>query len=391
MNNHSSPKQALLEAIDADRLTLSTFLSHFLDIKDAPGTTTASATAIRDHLAKTHIRSVAIAPPAPGAPASITSLINQCVDGPSLVMSALLPVSATGPGPGPSPGPAGWAHSTRLVDGGERSEEHPTFVRPGLLAPYATPQSFDGIGRGSHDLANSDGGMDGEMDGGMNGEMDEDDDNDKDDDGDDDDATVQRISTAALTAAYAYLHRFQAHLAGSLTFIAVSDTRESRYGALRYMLHEDDRRGLFIADAVLDGSSSATAAAAGGDGDGDDSDPGAAVAGKAVRNGRSVVDGAGYGAGKVLEEAVARNVGDVFEGWEDWMDWGEEGRRSSKESRYADEWRRMGVPVCSFGVGGSNGHDRKLGGEVDVEEFVGLVKVMALAGWDYLTSEDCPD
>ncbi|KAI4726698.1 hypothetical protein E4T49_05538 [Aureobasidium sp. EXF-10728] len=57
--------------------------------------------------------------------------------------------------------------------------------------------------------------------------------------------------TAAIVAAYAYLHSIRHHLVGTVVMSAISDTEEGHLGTCRHLLHTDERRSLWRGDCMI--------------------------------------------------------------------------------------------------------------------------------------------
>ncbi|CAD0081488.1 unnamed protein product [Aureobasidium vineae] len=57
--------------------------------------------------------------------------------------------------------------------------------------------------------------------------------------------------TAAIVAAYAYLHSIRHHLIGTVVMSAISDTEEGHLGTCRHLLHTDERRSLWRGDCMI--------------------------------------------------------------------------------------------------------------------------------------------
>jgi len=57
--------------------------------------------------------------------------------------------------------------------------------------------------------------------------------------------------TAAIVAAYAYLHSIRHHLIGTVVLAAISDTEEGHLGTCQHLLHTDERRMLWRGDCMI--------------------------------------------------------------------------------------------------------------------------------------------
>lgn len=64
-------------------------------------------------------------------------------------------------------------------------------------------------------------------------------------------APVDAGGTAAIVAAYAYLHSIRQHLVGTVVLSAISDTEEGHLGTCRHLLHTDERRMLWRGDYMI--------------------------------------------------------------------------------------------------------------------------------------------
>lgn len=62
---------------------------------------------------------------------------------------------------------------------------------------------------------------------------------------------VDTGGTAAIVAAYAYLHSIRRHLIGTVVLSAISDTEEGHLGTCRHLLHTDERRMLWRGDCMI--------------------------------------------------------------------------------------------------------------------------------------------
>jgi hypothetical protein len=62
---------------------------------------------------------------------------------------------------------------------------------------------------------------------------------------------VDTGGTAAIVAAYAYLHSIRQHLIGTVVLSAISDTEEGHLGTCRHLLNNDDRRMLWRGDCMI--------------------------------------------------------------------------------------------------------------------------------------------
>jgi hypothetical protein len=66
--------------------------------------------------------------------------------------------------------------------------------------------------------------------------------------------------TAAIVAAYAYLHSIRQHLIGTVVLSAISDTEEGHLGTCQHLLNTDDRRMLWRGDCMITAATTTTAA-----------------------------------------------------------------------------------------------------------------------------------
>jgi hypothetical protein len=62
---------------------------------------------------------------------------------------------------------------------------------------------------------------------------------------------VDTGGTAAIVAAYAYLHSIQRHLIGTVVLSTISDTEEGHLGTLQHLLNTDERRMLWRGDCMI--------------------------------------------------------------------------------------------------------------------------------------------
>lgn len=72
-------------------------------------------------------------------------------------------------------------------------------------------------------------------------------------------APVDTGGTAAIVAAYAYLHSIRQHLVGTVVLSAISDTEEGHLGTCRHLLHTDERRMLWRGDCMITAATSTNA------------------------------------------------------------------------------------------------------------------------------------
>lgn len=63
--------------------------------------------------------------------------------------------------------------------------------------------------------------------------------------------SAHAAGTAAIVAAYAYLHSIRHHLFGTIVLTAISDTEEGRLGTCRHLLRTDERRSLWRGDCMI--------------------------------------------------------------------------------------------------------------------------------------------
>ncbi|KAI4758790.1 hypothetical protein E4T52_08923 [Aureobasidium sp. EXF-3400] len=63
--------------------------------------------------------------------------------------------------------------------------------------------------------------------------------------------SAHAAGTAAIVAAYAYLHSIRHHLFGTIVLAAISDTEEGHLGTCRHLLHTDERRSLWRGDCMI--------------------------------------------------------------------------------------------------------------------------------------------
>jgi hypothetical protein len=63
--------------------------------------------------------------------------------------------------------------------------------------------------------------------------------------------SVDTGGTAAIVAAYAYLHSIRQHLIGTVVLSAISDTEEGHLGTCRHLLHTDERKMLWRGDCMI--------------------------------------------------------------------------------------------------------------------------------------------
>ncbi|KAK6004978.1 hypothetical protein QM012_007757 [Aureobasidium pullulans] len=63
--------------------------------------------------------------------------------------------------------------------------------------------------------------------------------------------SAHAAGTAAIVAAYAYLHSIRHHLVGTVVLSALSDTEEGYLGTCRHLLHTDERRSLWRGDCMI--------------------------------------------------------------------------------------------------------------------------------------------
>ncbi|KAI5251448.1 hypothetical protein E4T42_04197 [Aureobasidium subglaciale] len=64
--------------------------------------------------------------------------------------------------------------------------------------------------------------------------------------------------TAAIVAAYAYLHSIREHLVGTIVLEAISDTEEGHLGTCHHLLHTDERSALWKGDCMITAASRST-------------------------------------------------------------------------------------------------------------------------------------
>lgn len=151
--------------------------------------------------------------------------------------------------------------------------------------------------------------------------------------------------TAAVVATYAYLHSLRANLVGTVVLEAISDDEGGAQGGCRHLLHTDERRTLWRGDCMLtsvscDNTSGLDASAA--------THP---VATALSNNGKRVM-----------------------------------GRRPSipilPGPNHCRFWSELGTPSFSFGV------REDVSEGVRKRDWLELVKVLALTGWDYVGLDD---
>ncbi|KAG9655276.1 hypothetical protein KCU98_g5816, partial [Aureobasidium melanogenum] len=63
--------------------------------------------------------------------------------------------------------------------------------------------------------------------------------------------SAHAAGTAAIVAAYAYLHSIRHRLFGTIVLAAISDTEEGHLGTCRHLLHTDERRSLWRGDCMI--------------------------------------------------------------------------------------------------------------------------------------------
>ncbi|CAD0087221.1 unnamed protein product [Aureobasidium mustum] len=63
--------------------------------------------------------------------------------------------------------------------------------------------------------------------------------------------SAHAAGTAAIVAAYAYLHSIRHHLFGTIVLAAISDTEEGHLGTCRHLLRTDERRSLWRGDCMI--------------------------------------------------------------------------------------------------------------------------------------------
>lgn len=168
-------------------------------------------------------------------------------------------------------------------------------------------------------------------------------------------SSSSKAGTAAMVAAYAYLHAMQTHLRGTIVLVAAADDDRGSRGGLDYLLNSEDRRELFRGDCVLESSPTPF--------------------GK-VQTG---LTDASSGLQHPLGEALAKHVKETIESEIDFM--------PASNPNFCDLWRDLDIPTYSFGM-----DDRKqlLGCKndaVDAEDFISLVKIYTLTAWDYVQSD----
>lgn len=157
---------------------------------------------------------------------------------------------------------------------------------------------------------------------------------------------------AATVAAYACLHAHQKHIDGTVVLITISDDELGSRGGLQNLLYRDERRGLFRGDCVLDSSHTRLETAP-----------------------RGTVTEAVHA--HALEETVLRHARVIF---------GKEvAPLVATVPTYCDIWRKLGIPTFSYGLASVE----SLADADSVEDYISLIKVHALAAWDYMHLEDC--
>lgn len=63
--------------------------------------------------------------------------------------------------------------------------------------------------------------------------------------------SAHTAGTAAIVAAFAYLHSIRHHLFGTIVLTAISDTEDGRLGTCQHLLHADERRSLWRGDCMI--------------------------------------------------------------------------------------------------------------------------------------------
>lgn len=273
-------KDEIINSINREQEGLLHFLQTFLEARNRSDTTLQAADVIKKYLSKRGIRTVTISKP-PHSQPSIASLVTHS-EGPCLVMSGLMPISAT--------------EEAKISCRLDRSNNTITL--------------------------------------------------------DDASDIATKAGTAAMVAAYAYLQSTREYLPGTLVLAIVSDDASGSQGGLQHLLHDDERRELFRSDLVLDSSPTA--------------------AGEVTRRAANV-----SASPRALEEAILRATNQVKDADTQFI--------RADQPGYCDLWRDLGISTYSCGLDKSRAEHSET---VLIDDFVNLVKIHALAAWDYMRAED---
>lgn len=164
-----------------------------------------------------------------------------------------------------------------------------------------------------------------------------------------------KAGTAAMVAAYAYLHAMQNYLRGSIVLVAAADDDRGSRGGLEHLLNFEERRELFRGDCVLESSPTAY--------------------GK-VQMG---LTNASSGLHHPLGGALAKHVKETLKSEVDFV--------PASDPSFRDLWRDLDIPTYSFGMMDKKQRSGPKNEAVDFEEFLSLVKVYTLTAWDYVQND----
>jgi hypothetical protein len=210
---------------------------------------------------------------------------------------------------------------------------------------------------------------------------------------------VDTGGTAAIVAAYAYLHSIQQHLIGTVVLSTISDTSDGHLGTLRHLLNTDERKMLWRGDCMITAATQSQTFKS----------PLPCPKTFSSRPATKTIDPAtfdlssscwqrnlpneNFTPSRVVTRCATHpvatslsNNGKRVLGRRPSMDF-QTGRQLGSHSRF---WTDVGISSFCLGVGGAESRttSAKAGEEVNRKQWIQLVKVLVLTIWDQLGLEE---